>query len=72
MYPMFVHMYLSLILYDHNEHAKKFSEKFGIEQEEYYQDDLMKLTLVTNKEQIKHHELAQIYRYILSIFIIFH
>lgn len=57
-------MYLILILYDHNEHAAKFLEKFGPEQEEYYQEDLKCLATVENKEQIKGNELAEIYRYL--------
>ena len=64
MYPVFVHMYLILILYDHNEHAAKFLKKFGPEQEEHYQEDLKRLATVENKEQIKGNELAEIYRYV--------
>lgn len=55
-------MYLSLILYDHHDHAAKFLERFGPEQEEYYQDDLKSLSIVKTKEQIKGNELAEIYR----------
>lgn len=55
-------MYLSLILNDHQVHAKKFLDKFGPEQETYYQDDMIKLSFVTNKEQIKGNDLAEIYR----------
>lgn len=58
-------MYLLLIIYDHNEHAAKFLEKFGPEQEDFYQDDLAKLCIVKHKDQIKFNELAQIYRYTL-------
>lgn len=61
LYPVFVHMYMVLILYDHNEHAKKFMEKFGPEQEDYYQEDLKKISIVKSKEQIKGNELAEIY-----------
>ncbi|KAI5641492.1 WD40 associated region in TFIID subunit, NTD2 domain-containing protein [Phthorimaea operculella] len=61
LYPVFVHMYLSLVLYDHTEHAANFLEKFGPEQDEYYQEDLSKLSIVKNKEQIKGNELADIY-----------
>lgn len=61
LYPVFVHMYLILILYDHKEHAVKFLEKFGPEQEDYYQEDLKGLAMVENKEQIKGNELAEIY-----------
>lgn len=57
-------MYLILILYDHKEHAVKFLEKFGPEQEDYYQDDLKRLAMVENKEQIKGNELAEIYKYV--------
>lgn len=55
-------MYLALILYDHNEHAANFLEKFGVEQEDYYQDDLKRLAIVKHKDQIKGNELAEIYR----------
>ncbi|KAH9634956.1 hypothetical protein HF086_016517 [Spodoptera exigua] len=61
LYPVFVHMYLALILYDHNEHAANFLEKFGLEQEDYYQDDLKRLSIVKHKDQIKGNELAEIY-----------
>lgn len=61
LYPTFVHMYISLILYDHNEHAANFLEKFGHEQDDYYQEDLSKLSIVKNKEQIKGNELAEVY-----------
>ncbi|KAL4708115.1 hypothetical protein ACJJTC_009894 [Scirpophaga incertulas] len=61
LYPVFVHMYLLLILYEHPEHAKSFLEKFSIEQEDYYQEDLKKLSTVKHKDQIKGNELAQIY-----------
>ncbi|XP_072936555.1 transcription initiation factor TFIID subunit 5 [Epargyreus clarus] len=61
LYPVFVHMYLILILYDHNEHAYKFFERFAADQEDYYQEDLKRLSLVKNKDQIKGNELAEIY-----------
>ncbi|XP_053607989.1 transcription initiation factor TFIID subunit 5 isoform X3 [Plodia interpunctella] len=61
LYPVFVHMYMLLILYDHNEHAVNFLEKFRPEQEDYYQDDLNKLSIVKHKDQIKGNELAEIY-----------
>ncbi|KAJ0181834.1 hypothetical protein K1T71_002556 [Dendrolimus kikuchii] len=61
LYPVFVHMYLMLILHDHNEHAFNFMEKFRSEQEDYCQDDLKKLSIVKNKNQIKGNELADIY-----------
>ncbi|XP_060800929.1 transcription initiation factor TFIID subunit 5 [Amyelois transitella] len=61
LYPVFVHMYMLLILYDHNEHAINFLEKFRAEQEDYYQDDLNKLAIVKHKDQIKGNELAEIY-----------
>lgn len=58
-------MYLALILYDHNEHASNFFEKFGAEQEDYCQEDLMRLAAVKTKDQIKGNELAEIYRYLV-------
>ncbi|XP_028162683.1 transcription initiation factor TFIID subunit 5 [Ostrinia furnacalis] len=61
LYPVFVHMYLLLIIYDHNDHAANFLEKFAQEQEDYYQDDLKKLSIVKNKDQVKGNEIAEIY-----------
>ncbi|CAB3231072.1 unnamed protein product [Arctia plantaginis] len=61
LYPVFVHMYLLLIIYDHNEHAVNFLEKFGTEQEDYCQEDLKRLSIVKHKDQIKGNELAEIY-----------
>ncbi|KAL0894765.1 hypothetical protein ABMA27_013297 [Loxostege sticticalis] len=61
LYPVFVHMYLLLILYDHTEHAANFLEKFAQEQEDYYQDDLKKLAIVKHKDQVKGNEMAEIY-----------
>ncbi|VVC86700.1 unnamed protein product [Leptidea sinapis] len=61
LYPVFVHMYLLLILYDHNDHAEKFFEKFSGEQEDYYQEDLQRLSVVKTKDHIKENEIAEIY-----------
>ncbi|GBP73856.1 Transcription initiation factor TFIID subunit 5 [Eumeta japonica] len=61
LYPVFVHMYLGLVLYDHTEHALNLVEKFGPEQEDYYQDDLKRLSTVTKKDQIKGNNIAEIY-----------
>lgn len=56
-------MYLSLIINDHEEHAKNFMDKFMHEQEDYYQEDLTILSFVTKKEHIKGNEIAEIHKY---------
>lgn len=61
LYPVFVHMYMSLISNDHNDHARNFLDRFGPEQEDYYQDDLTRLSIVTKKELVKGNEIAEIY-----------
>lgn len=59
LYPVLVHMYLGLIIYDHIEHAKSLLEKYGPEQEDYYQDDLKKLSFVIKKDHMKGNEIAE-------------
>lgn len=53
LYPVFVHMYLELVYNEHEQQAISFVQKFGPEQEEYYQSDIKKLSMVTKKEQMK-------------------
>uniref|UniRef100_A0A1B6DPN1 TFIID subunit TAF5 NTD2 domain-containing protein n=1 Tax=Clastoptera arizonana TaxID=38151 RepID=A0A1B6DPN1_9HEMI len=44
LYPVFVHMYLELVYNGHEEKAIKFMDKFSIDQEIYYQEDLKRLS----------------------------
>ncbi|XP_055946125.1 transcription initiation factor TFIID subunit 5-like [Argiope bruennichi] len=62
LYPVFVHMYLELVYNEHEAQAKYFMEKFGPEQEEYYQDDIKKLSCLTKKEHMKGNELMDSFR----------
>lgn len=58
LYPVLIYMYLELISNGNYEHAKVIIEKFGPEQEEYHQDDISKISLVTNQIQLNHNELT--------------
>ncbi|KAK3083461.1 hypothetical protein FSP39_023256 [Pinctada imbricata] len=59
LYPVFVHMYLELVYNEHERHAIIFFQKFSIEQEDYYQDDLNQLSTVTKKEHMKGNQLME-------------
>lgn len=56
-YPIFVHMYLELVYNNHQETAANFIAKFGPLQEDYYQDDIKKLSIVTKPELLKDNEM---------------
>ena len=53
LYPVFVHMYIELVYNDHEDQAINFMKKFGAEQEDYYQEDIKKLSTVTKKEHLQ-------------------
>ncbi|XP_067687895.1 transcription initiation factor TFIID subunit 5-like [Haliotis asinina] len=57
LYPVFVHMYLELVYNDHEQLAKNFFGKFSLDQEEYYREDLMKLSTVYKKEHMAGNQL---------------
>lgn len=57
LYPVFVHMYLELVYNEHEESAKSFIAAFGPRQENYYQEDIKKLSYVTKKDHMKGNEL---------------
>ena len=57
LYPLFVHMYLDLIYQGHDEKAKSFLTKFRDSQEDYYQEDIVKLASVTHKEHVEVNDL---------------
>ncbi|XP_074652274.1 transcription initiation factor TFIID subunit 5-like [Tubulanus polymorphus] len=57
LYPVFVHMYLELVYNDHESQAQEFFERFSKDQEEYYQEDIHKLSTVTKKQHMQGHEL---------------
>ncbi|XP_015792913.1 transcription initiation factor TFIID subunit 5 [Tetranychus urticae] len=56
-YPVFVHMYLELVYNNHEDAAKKFMEKFGPHQEDFYQEDIKKLAIITKPSQMKESEI---------------
>lgn len=58
LYPVLIYMYLELISNGNYEHAKVIIEKFGPEQEEYHQEDISKISLVTNQIQLNQNELT--------------
>ncbi|XP_046989330.1 transcription initiation factor TFIID subunit 5 [Schistocerca americana] len=62
LYPVFVHMYLELVYNGHEQQAIKLMEKFGPDQEEYYQDDLKRLSHVTKKDHMKGNELTDTFK----------
>uniref|UniRef100_A0A1B6DEK0 Transcription initiation factor TFIID subunit 5 n=1 Tax=Clastoptera arizonana TaxID=38151 RepID=A0A1B6DEK0_9HEMI len=62
LYPVFVHMYLELVYNGHEEKAIKFMDKFSIDQEIYYQEDLKRLSHVTKKDHMKGHELTDTFK----------
>ncbi|KAL4217145.1 Transcription initiation factor TFIID subunit 5 [Mactra antiquata] len=59
LYPVFVHMYLELVYNGHEHHAKIFFNKFSNDQEEYYSEDLKKLSTVTKAEHMKGSQLME-------------
>lgn len=62
LYPVLVHMYLELVYNGHSSKAIALMQKFGPEQDEYYQDDIKKLMQVTTKEHMKSNELADTFK----------
>ncbi|GLH04111.1 hypothetical protein R5R35_003384 [Gryllus longicercus] len=62
LYPVFVHMYLELVYNGHEEQAIKLMQKFGKDQEEYYQEDIKKLSYVTKKDHMKGNELTDTFK----------
>ncbi|KAK3924319.1 Transcription initiation factor TFIID subunit 5 [Frankliniella fusca] len=58
LYPVLVHMYLELLFNNHEDQAKRLMEKFGSDQEDYFQDDLKKLSHVCKKDHLNGNELT--------------
>ena len=55
-------MYLELVYNDHEEIAKSFLQKFGCQQEDYYQDDILKLSLVTSRDHMSGYQIMDNFR----------
>ncbi|XP_071943039.1 transcription initiation factor TFIID subunit 5-like [Antedon mediterranea] len=62
LYPVFVHMYLELVYNDHENQAKHFFDEYSKEQEDYHQEDLTKLSVVTKKDHMTKNELMVCFR----------
>ncbi|KAJ8867764.1 hypothetical protein PR048_031567 [Dryococelus australis] len=62
LYPVFVHMYLQLVYNRHEEQAIKFMERFGHDQDDYYQEDVVRLSHITKKNHMKGNELSETFR----------
>lgn len=62
LFPVFVHMYLELIYNNHEQQAKKLIDKFGPEQEHYYQEDITRLAIVTKRDEMNGNDLADTFK----------
>ncbi|KAK2719507.1 transcription initiation factor TFIID subunit 5-like [Artemia franciscana] len=51
-FPVFVHMYLQLVESSNEDIAKQFMDKFSVEQEDWFQDDIIRLKNVVRNEQL--------------------
>jgi len=59
LYPLFVHMYLEMVYNNHESNASKFMQRFAPDQEEYYRDDLKKVSFIIKKEHMKGSDLME-------------
>jgi transcription initiation factor TFIID subunit 5 len=62
LYPVLVHMYIELIYNGHEEQAKELMDRFGPEQEHYYQEDLKRLGMITKREQMSGNDLIDTFK----------
>lgn len=62
LFPVLVHMYLELVYNGHTEKAIMLMQKFGPEQESYYQEDLRKLAMVTKRDHMDGNELTDTFK----------
>jgi len=62
LYPVFVHMYIELVCNGHEEQAKELMEKFGPEQEYYYQEDIKRLSMITKRDQMSGNDLSDTFK----------
>lgn len=62
LYPVFVHMYLELVYNNHEAQAKKLMEKFGPDQEHYYEEDVKRLSTVTKRDQMSGNDLTDTFK----------
>ncbi|XP_043245944.1 transcription initiation factor TFIID subunit 5-like isoform X1 [Amphibalanus amphitrite] len=62
LFPVFVHMYLELVFNNHPADAEAFLARFGPDQEDFFQQDVQKLSHVTCPEHMQENELIQQFR----------
>lgn len=62
LFPVFVHMYLELVYNGHEEVARNFLERLKGTQEECYQDDIHKLSLVTSRDHMSGYQIMDNFR----------
>lgn len=55
-------MYIELINDGHEYYAREFMDKYGPEQEYYYQDDIKKLSMITNRSQMNGNDLIDTFK----------
>ena len=55
-------MYLELLFNGHEDQAKRLIDKFGADQEDYFQEDLKKLSHVCKKDHLKGNELTDTFK----------
>ena len=63
LYPLFVHMYLEMVYNNHESNASKFMQRFAPDQEEYYRDDLKKVSFIIKKEHMKGSDLMENFKW---------
>ncbi|XP_014204120.1 transcription initiation factor TFIID subunit 5 [Copidosoma floridanum] len=62
LYPVLVHMYLELVYNNHSNEGKQLIEKHSNSLEEYYQNDLKKLSHVSKREHMAGNELIDTFK----------
>ncbi|KAG0270202.1 Transcription initiation factor TFIID subunit 5 [Actinomortierella ambigua] len=62
LFPLFVHSYLNLVSKDLKENARKFMESYRADHMELHAQDMARLATITDAQQAKENELAQMYR----------
>ncbi|CAD7087906.1 unnamed protein product [Hermetia illucens] len=58
LYPILAHIYIKLMQNGHCDAAKRILEKFGPEQEHYFQEDIQNLLQITNRQQLEGSDLV--------------
>lgn len=62
LYPVFIHMYLELVYNRHETHAQEFFQKFSLDQEEYYAEDLARLAAVQQREHMEMDQMMETFK----------